>query len=175
MNYIVTRSGGKFWYDNPMGSAYTIEDIAASLSKLCRFVGHTREMYSVAEHSVLVSRLVPRGMELAGLLHDASEAFCGDIASPLKAMLPEYKQIEDRVQGAIMARFGVQWDHFVKEQVKRADLIALATEKRDLLPICEDWDILRGVSPSDISVEFPYRTELAEAAFLEKFYRLKEH
>ena len=114
-------------------------DIAHSLSMLNRFTGHTTSPYSVAQHSVHVSTLVPKGMELWGLLHDASEAYLGDVATPLKAMLPCYREIEERVQRVIAKAFGLVWP--MPPEVKEADCRALLGEKESLLLVEHDWGI----------------------------------
>lgn len=102
----ITTSSGKF-FDilKPEEYEFDIEEIATALSNLCRYTGHVNRFYSVAEHSVLVSRIVPERLALAGLLHDASEAYLGDVSSPLKKLLPDYKTIEERVQRAIASKF----------------------------------------------------------------------
>lgn len=110
---ITTLCGKFFDILNPEEYQYDIEEIATALSNLCRYTGHVNTFYSVAEHSVLVSRIVPEKLALAGLLHDASEAYLGDVSSPLKKLLPEYQAIEERVQRAIAASFGLgnDFDH----------------------------------------------------------------
>lgn len=109
------------WFDilAPQDYEYDIEEIAHSLSNLCRYTGHTNGFYSVAEHSVLVSRLVPDNLALRGLLHDASEAFLGDVASPLKKLLPEYKAIERSVEQAIANYYGLPFPY--PAAIKEAD------------------------------------------------------
>lgn len=104
---ITTLSGKFFDILRPEKYEFDIEEIATALSNLCRYTGHVNRFYSVAEHSVLVSRIVPDKLALAGLLHDASEAYLGDVSSPLKKLLPEYKRIEERVQQAIARSFGL--------------------------------------------------------------------
>ncbi len=104
---ITTLSGKFFDILKPEDYDYDIEEIATALSNLCRYTGHVTRFYSVAEHSVLVSRIVPERLAMAGLLHDASEAYLGDVSSPLKQLLPEYKRIEERVQQAIAASFNL--------------------------------------------------------------------
>jgi hypothetical protein len=110
---ITTLSGKFFDILKPEEYEFDIEEIATALSNLCRYTGHVNRFYSVAEHSVLVSRIVPERLALAGLLHDASEAYLGDVSSPLKALLPEYKTIERRVQAAIARAYnlGESFDH----------------------------------------------------------------
>ena len=118
---ISTVSGRFFDIPAPDQYQYDIDEIATALSNICRYTGHVEKFYSVAEHSVLVSRLVPERLALAGLLHDASEAFVGDVSSPLKKLLPEYREIEDRVQHAIARWFDVPYPfpHEVHEADKR--------------------------------------------------------
>lgn len=117
---ITTLSGKFFDILKPEEYEYDIEEIATALSNLCRYTGHVNTFYSVAEHSVLVSRIVPERLALAGLLHDASEAYLGDVSSPLKKLLPEYKRIEDRVQRAISGAFGIT-EGFDHPEVHAAD------------------------------------------------------
>jgi 5'-deoxynucleotidase YfbR-like HD superfamily hydrolase len=116
----ITTLSGK-WFDilRPEEYEYDIEEIATALSNLCRYTGHVNKYYSVAEHSVLVSRIVPVSDALAGLLHDASEAYLGDVSSPLKKLLPEYRAIEDRVQEAIFKQFGLEYP--ISDAIHEAD------------------------------------------------------
>lgn len=106
---ITTISGKFFDILKPEEYQYDVEEISIALSNLCRYTGHVSRFYSVAEHSVLVSRIVPERLALAGLFHDSSEAYLGDVSSPLKKLLPEYKAIEERVQQAIATYFGFEF------------------------------------------------------------------
>ena len=125
-NWIQTYSGRQFWPLEPRAEDVVVEDIAHALSLLCRYGGHSRVFYSVAEHCVLISDRVG----LDGLLLDAGEAYLLDIPRPVKALLPEYKWAEARVQDAIYEALGVPLPTLAEhEAVKEADNRMLATEK----------------------------------------------
>lgn len=137
---ILLRSGRYFNLARPNPDDVDIADIAHALSRICRFTGHvtTIENYSVAQHSVLVSHLVPPQFALQGLLHDAPEAYIGDISAPLKRMLPDYQAIERRVEQSVFEKFGLPLE--LDATVKYADLVMLSTEKRDMMPAtAEPW------------------------------------
>lgn len=123
---IKTFSGITFSFLDPKPNMVQIDDIAQGLSNVCRFAGQSSEFYSVAQHSVLVSRLVPKPLARWGLLHDAAEAYIGDMARPLKRCLPEYKKIELGIMRVIVYRFDLEWPE--PPDVKSADIYALALE-----------------------------------------------
>jgi 5'-deoxynucleotidase YfbR-like HD superfamily hydrolase len=111
-----------------------INEIAVSLSRLARFNGHTTLgyfPYSVAQHSVMVSHMVPQHLALAGLLHDSTEAYLGDFATPLKNLLPDYKFIEGQMARRFESFF--ECESFEHPEIKRADMVMLVTEWRDLM------------------------------------------
>jgi 5'-deoxynucleotidase YfbR-like HD superfamily hydrolase len=168
--HILTASGIYFSLDRPDPATIYIADIAHALSQLCRFTGHCRELYSVAQHSYVVSQLVPPEERLAGLLHDAAEAYLGDVSSPLKQLLPQYQALEGLVHQAICVRFGISPKQ--SDDIKRADLIMLATEKRDLMGNRGGiWPILDGIEPMPRRIT-PWPAFVAKKAFLDRFHEL---
>jgi uncharacterized protein len=169
---ITTRSGRQVNLLDPHYSQIDIGDIAHGLAYQCRFNGQTSRFYSIAQHSLMVASILPDHLKLAGLLHDAAEAYVGDVVQPLKVLLPDYQAIEQRFTQAIGQRFNVNLDHH--PEVKRADLIALATEKRDLLPRerCT-WNVLNGIRPLD-RLTLPMTPEQSEDTFMRTFFALLE-
>ena len=118
-NPITTYLGSPFWVHDPRPEEIEIEDIAHALSFACRFGGHSRVYYSVAQHSVLVSLECPVVHALYGLLHDAAEAYLADIPDPAKALLPDVKRVEAALWRAIAIRFGL--DSEIPIEVFEAD------------------------------------------------------
>lgn len=204
MTWILTNSATDFDLLNPDATKVRTTDIAHALSLVCRFNGHCAFHYSVGQHSLLVASILQRQGRpaeelLAGLLHDAAEAYIADLTSPLKLLLIEaakhrneawlavltdagldpkeaalkaaiyqlfpdehgqglsvlvdaYRQIEHRVWLAISERFNLPPD--LPASIKHADMIALATEKRDLLPEHPTpWPCLEGIEPMPFRVE----------------------
>lgn len=154
---------------NPAPGLIRIDDIALALSRICRFAGHTLRFYSVAEHCVMVSRLVPPEAALPALLHDASEAYLGDVTMPLKAVLPAYKAIEHRMEQAIDAAFCIdssQW----RTEIKFADVKMSIIEAHRLMPASpEYW----GTAPDDLTVPVEgWPPAEARRRFLERFVEL---
>lgn len=141
-----------------------IGDIAHALSLQCRFAGHCREFYSVAQHSVLVSRAAGE-YALWGLLHDAAEAYLVDIPRPVKHCLTGYKELEARIMEAIAVALGLRGD--CPGVVRFLDKRMLAAELRDLFSPAEAWPDL-GVEPWPETVE-PWRADEAEREFLARF------
>lgn len=110
-----------------------IADLAHALCHTPRFAGHLPVFYSVAQHSIDVVRLVPGHLKLQALLHDASEAYLCDVPSPLKAHLPEYVRIENRMMEVIAGKYGFRWP--LDPVVKEADRRCLVNEwERIMLP-----------------------------------------
>ncbi len=130
--FVETVSGQSIDLLSPAPNHIHIIDVAHGLALECRWYNQIRELYSVAQHSVMVSMLVPPEHALWGLLHDASEAYIGDVARPLKQspLLTGYRMIEAGLMRAVSIRFSLNME--VPASVKVADKVALATEFRDL-------------------------------------------
>jgi len=173
MSFIQTLSGKHFDYLNAQTDDVDIEDIATALSNICRFAGHLPEFYSVAQHSVLCSQIVPQEYAFEALLHDAAEAYCQDIPAPLKRLLPDYRRIETLVDDLIRSKFGLPLHQ--SDLVKYADLTMLATERRDLeIDDGTPWLILEGIPASDLIQVVPLRPGQAYGLFMNRFNELSE-
>lgn len=160
--YLLTASGQRYRLTGPELDTPRIGDIAHHLAQINRFTGAASRPYSVAEHSLLCEHIAASEgagpvARLCALMHDAHEAYCSDMASPVKiairAPLGEFNRwehFEYTHHFNVADAFGLRkafLDNF--DDIKRWDLIALATERRDLMPADdgEGWEILRGVSP----------------------------
>ena len=165
--WIQTYSGHKVSLLDPQPNQITIEDIAHALSMVNRYNGHTSFPYSVATHSRHVSKLLSYDIQLSldGLLHDASEAYVGDVSRPLKALMPQYVEIEQRFSAVIAAKFGLSWPE--PERVKWADVQLLISEKEALLgPEPESWNL----PPQEVRVLITKESPReSERLFLERF------
>lgn len=116
---------------DPDPAAIVLHDIARSLSRTPRFLGHTEQTYTVAQHCVLLAMRLPEELRFVGLMHDAPEAYTGDIIRPMKVAIgPRMKEIEDRIWQAFCLKYDMAFD--LPEAVKIADNRMLATEYRDL-------------------------------------------
>lgn len=168
MSWIQTYSGRQFFPLEPRPGDIDVGDIAHSLSLQCRFNGHCRPFYSVAEHSVRVSRIVEGPARLWGLLHDAAEAYISDLPRPLKATAPGFRAAEDRLLEVIVTRFGLEWP--MPAAVAHADDVLLATEMRDLMaPSPASWPLEAAPLAETI---VPLGHLEAEQLFLAAFARL---
>lgn len=166
--WMQTVSGNAYWPGDPRADEVRIEDIAHALSMLCRYGGHCSRFYSVAEHSVLVSQVVPARFALVGLLHDATEAYVVDVPRPLKHMLVGYEPIEKLNWLAIAARFDLPTT--LPPCVKVADNAVLLAEKAVLMrPAPAAWQIPG--EPADVPI-VGYAPERARRLFLDRFHSL---
>lgn len=164
---IQTQSLRYFNFVDPQPDQFTIEDIAHALSHICRFAGHTRKFYSVAQHCTIMSYHVPPMYALHALLHDAAEAFLGDIPTPLKQILPEYKVIERRVEKVILDKFGIT---YMPPEIKEFDTRMLVTEQNYLMPEANcHWAF--DAKPLDILIR-PAEPAIAKRNYLTRFEEL---
>jgi 5'-deoxynucleotidase YfbR-like HD superfamily hydrolase len=198
-DWFQTFTGRKFYVFDPRIDDIDLEDIAHSLANTCRFNGHTWSFYSVAQHSIHACNVfgdLVEGTEfeynhrayLCALLHDATEAYVGDLIRPIKRSLPDYKVAERNIWTCILKKFGL-WETwhlqgtrdrtlFVSNLVKQADDIMLATERRDLLvkkgPDDEPlvWRVEVQVEPTAMRVA-PRAPGLSKAIFLKLFEELQ--
>lgn len=128
---INTFTGKKLSFISPKPEQIDAEDIAHGLAFKGHFAGQTLEFFSIAEHSLLVKRLIPRSLRtsklcIAALLHDGSEAYTGDMVKPLKLLLPEFNIFEERLMNAISAHFGI--DEKIFKSIKQYDILAQQIE-----------------------------------------------
>lgn len=170
MSWIQTYRGKQFFPLEPRPESLDIVDIAHSLSLQCRFNGHCREFYSVADHSLRVARILPPELALWGLLHDAGEAYLTDLPRPIKHSVTGYNELEDRMLEVIAHRFGLAWP--MPESVLHADDVVLVTEARDLMaPAPASWGLTNEPLAETI---VPLTAAKAEELFLAKFEELYE-
>lgn len=165
-----TNSRRKMFATKPIAEEIFLGDIAHALSQQCRFTGHTSAFYSVAQHSVMVSRgLEPCDPKLAlwGLLHDASEAYLADIPAPIKRhrLMEGYRDLEDRVMKAVCERFGLPAEQ--PHVVHTVDRIQQDFEARALLPGGALW-----LGPGTVPDLEAWSPERAKAEFLGRFVEL---
>lgn len=166
--WMQTYTGGRFFPLDPNPEEVCIEDIAQALSNQTRFNGHLDCFYSVAQHSVLVSRLCSERNRLTGLLHDATEAYVGDMIRPLKLYMPEYKEVEKKVWKAITKKFNLPEE--LPKEVHHFDMVVCAAEKRDLFGNSGEWpkmpsgDLVGRIEPSS-----PFEIK---RTFLKEFWSL---
>lgn len=172
MTWIQTFSGKAFDVLDVDPMQISIIDIAHALSQICRYTGHTRYPYSVAQHSILMMDAMPGGTDVNtlkwALLHDASEAYLTDIARPVKPHLGNYMTMEKQVMTGVAYRFGLKGA--MPEIVKEYDTRILMDERRSLLGPCErDWGI--DAEPLNVPIAF-MPTTVAKRLFLARYESL---
>lgn len=162
-------SGRRFFPMDPRPEEIEPVDIAHALSLICRYGGHAQRFYSVAEHCVLLSRWVAPEHALWALLHDASEAYVGDMVRPLKRQLPDYEAAEGRVIEAVAARFGLTCP--MPPEVKDADNRILLDERAAILgPVEYPWAV-EHLEPLGVRVS-GWSPPVAEDRYLERLMEL---
>jgi len=159
---IHTFTGG--WFDplNPDPRDVRLEDIAHALALTCRYNGHVRKFYSVAEHCVRATVGVHSSDKLWVLFHDAAEAYIADLVAPIKQYIEQYQAIEEGILEVVGEAFGL--GPFPSAVVKLADLRMFATERRDFFSLLnEPW--AEGIAPGEDKI-IPWSWQKAEKRFL---------
>lgn len=171
--WIQTFTGVKFYPLNPRIEDIRIDDIAHALSNVCRYGGHCREFYSVAQHCCMVSDWMPTD-KLHGLMHDASEAYLGDMVRPVKHSngMSQYRASENHLEMLIFAAFDIDVHPESAVLVKEYDNRVLFTEKKFLLT--HDGLVWSSpVEPLPVAYLTAWTPERAEDEFLERYYSLQ--
>lgn len=156
---IRTHSGLYINVFDPTPEMIDIRDIATGLAYECRWGNQIGCHFSVAQHSVLMAWVAPSRLKFQALMHDASEAYTGDMAKPIKARLPDFKKMEDNLMQIIADKYGFQWP--ISPTVKGADVQFLR----------EEWDQFMIGKPSGIPFK-PWPAERAKSEFLTAFNAL---
>lgn len=166
--HIYTCKGRQFFLSHP---TFDIEEIAHATSMQCRYTGHTKDFYSVAEHGVLVANIIAweggsLELQFEGLMHDAHEAYVSDVASPWKAAMPQYRVVEEGVEAALRKWAGLKGT--IHPTVKRADWLALFVEAEQALRpgITAEW-LEPEVGMKDYAAELLYNSARFMIQYLE--------
>jgi hypothetical protein len=167
-NWMQTYTGKKFYPMDPRPEEVCIEDIAHALSMICRYNGHVKHFYSVAEHCCHIHDLMPPELKKVGLMHDSTEAYVCDMPRPLKKHLSHYRAIEHTVWLAICERFDMSTHE--PKLLKETDLAICLTERAHLLTRQDiDW----GIDLPAPNIEIPaWEPRRAELEFLERWRSL---
>lgn len=169
MPWIQTYTGKVFDVRCPSPESIDLEDIAHALSMICRYNGHTTRFYSVAEHCVVMSRMVDEDVAFEALMHDAAEAYVSDLTRPVKQLVPAFEVMESRITSAIRHKFGLRGHHYPVE-VTVADHRMLATERPQVMaPCARDWANVH--EPYSVTLEC-WPPDKAELAFLSRYSNL---
>ncbi|MDF2994278.1 MAG: hypothetical protein K0S37_4792 [Microbacterium sp.] len=170
-DWMQTYSGKAFFPLDPQADEVDILDIAHGLGNLCRYNGHTHRFYSVAEHCVLLSHAVEPELALWALLHDAPEAYIGDMIRPLKQYIPDFRAVDDNIMAVIAGRFGLGSTE-IPAAVKDADTRILLDERAALHAAPpRDWNI-EG-EPLGVTI-YAWSPEQAKVHYLNRFDELTE-
>lgn len=166
-DWIQTFTGKAFWPLDPRPDEVEISDIAHALAHQCRYAGHVRKFYSVAEHCVLLARTVSPKNRLWALLHDASEAYLVDLPRPVKRAINGYREHEAQVMTAICVRFGL--DPEMPREVHLADGRILTDERQQAMATPPmPWKAEEQVEPLGVRLEF-WTPVYAEIQFMTMF------
>ena len=142
--WMQTYTGRQFFPLDIRAEDLVIEDIAHALGQLCRYNGHTNDFYSVAEHSVLMTRHAmnlgwPSATLRAVLMHDAAEAYIGDYPQAVKRVIPGIKELEGRIEAALTEKFCLDQSEETKAQIKELDRRIIKNERQALMPGSHPW------------------------------------
>lgn len=171
---IQTYSGEMFDSFNPDPGKINLQDISHALSMICRYGGHSRVFYSVAEHSALMARYFAEkgveGIALMALFHDASEAYMGDVVRPLKLQMPLYRQVEENLRLAIFEKFGFPLDD-LPDLIKDADL-RICNDERAVLLLDRPWSAyIDALQPLGVEIQ-AWSPDQAKSEWLETYWGL---
>ncbi len=170
-DWIQTAMGRQFWPISPRADEVFIDDISHALSMLCRFGGHCTRFYSVAEHSVLLSRAATgqtAQVRLWALMHDASEAYIVDVPRPLKPFLTGYRASEDAIMAVVCERFGM--DPEMPAIVKQLDTAILTDEmQQNMATPPARW--ATETTPLGMRLQY-WQPHRARSEFLAEFHNL---
>ena len=171
-DWIQTFTNKRMFLLEPTEEMVCVEDIAHGLSNVCRFGGQCKHHYSVAQHSILVASLLPPALQLEGLLHDATEAYLGDMVRPLKRSMPAFEMAEQRLDAVIARKWDLRRDMQAARHIKEADNVALMTEHRQLFSNPELWDRtalgVQGVDHPIVHLD----PHVVEGRFLAAYYKI---
>lgn len=175
-SWLQTGSGGRVSVTRPLVKEINIHDIGVALAKQTRFNGHCSHFYSVAQHCVLggmfvdklgLSEAFAKRLKFEFLLHDATEAYVGDLIKPVKIMIPQFAEIERGFEKTIQKAFGL--DPSNKITIKWLDNAMCAWEKRDLLPNSEPWPNMIDIEEFNMPPIVPWTWKEAEIKFYDAF------
>lgn len=169
--WVATYSGKRVWPLDPRPEDISLEDIAHALSMKCRYSGHTKRFYSVAQHCRIVSFHVPAELAAYGLLHDAAEYVLPDIARPIKAAIPGFDKIEARLMRAIAERFGLDFEKFNDPEIHKIDTRILGDEMEQLMDCPIEYDPVTRFGELGVLI-VPDTPHWAERGFLQRAYEL---
>lgn len=171
-DWMLTASGGVFYPLDPHPDEVEIYDIAHALGMACRYGGHCKRFFSVAEHCVKMAECAPEPLKLATLMHDASEAYLQDVIRPVKYSLPGYLPIEDRLMRVIASKYGFSWP--MHPEIKVLDERMIGAERLQAVhpnALKKTWSRWSEVPPLDVTIEF-WSPDYAKHAFLTSFNTL---
>lgn len=169
-DWMQTYSGRQFFPFDPKPEAIDIVDIAQALAMTCRYGGHCKQFYSVAQHSVLVAEKAPPALALRALMHDAPEAYTGDLIRPIKKHpeMAAFMWVEEVVERAICAKFDLPFP-IMNADIKRLDNRILLDERDHVMtPCAHDWQV--DGEPLGVTIE-RWSPETARWKFLDAYDR----